>query len=333
MIPLKAEKLRMADIARELGVSTISVSRALAGQDGVSEELRRRILQKAAEMGYSKNRGLSGCRVLVLHQKPFLQDNSNFSRILQGMERELQEAECEYDLEFVDKSSQQGLRLPGKVLKGASYSAALCIGRFDTDYVNRLAERIPHTVFYTGYSPAGGSDCVWYNFNRGAYRECEYLIGRGHRRIGYVGGSPGYVSREKRLGIECALEDAGLCADETFFCNTLPDFTDRLCGRIREGAGPTALICQWDYTAVQVVKALHDQGLRVPEDVSVVGYGNTEMAALCIPALTTCELHIDYACHAAVELLRRRLRQPDKPAETVLVDSTLIARDSVRPLG
>lgn len=330
---MKAEKLRMADIARELGVSTISVSRALAGQEGVSEELRRRILRTAAEMGYSKGRSLAGSRVLVLHQKPFLQDNSNFSRILQGVERELQEAGCEYRLEFVDKRSQQERRMPGNVLKGSSYGAILYIGRFDGGYANAMAGVIPHAVCCTGYTPAGHGDCVWYNFNRGAYRECEYLLEQGHRRIGYVGSSPGYVSREKRLGIECALEDAGLCADESFFCPTLAEFTGRLCGRLHEPGGPTALICQWDYTAIQVIKALHDRGIRVPEDVSVMGYGNTEMASLCIPALTTCELHIDSACRTAVELLKRRLQQPDKPAETVLIDSTLVVRDSVRPLG
>lgn len=330
---MRTEKLRMADIARELGVSTISVSRALAGQEGVSEELRRRILQKAAEMGYSKSRGLRGNRVLVLHQKPFVQDNSNFSLILQGVERELQAAGCEYDLEFVDKSRQRDRRLPGKVLKGVTYGATLYIGNFEADYVRRLAGQIGSTVCYTGYAPDRTYDCVWYNFNRAAYRECAYLLEKGHRLIGYVGGRLGYVSREKALGIACAMADAGLTADERFFCYSQPEFASRLCELIAAGRGPTALICQWDYTAIQVIKTLHDRGIRVPDDVSVMGYGNTEMASLCIPALTTCELHIDYACHAAVEMLRRRMAWPDKPVETLLIDSTLVERDSVRPAG
>lgn len=330
---MHTEKLRMADIARELGISTISVSRALAGQEGVSDELRRRILQKAAEMGYSRTtRALDGSRVLVLHQKPVVQDNSNFSRILQGVEQELQQAGCEYDLAFVDKASQQSGLLPGRVRRGVPYAAVLYIGGFDAAYMRRLAGVIGSAVCCTGYSPAADCDGVWYHFHRAAWRQCDYLLARGHRRIGYVGNHAGYVSREKILGITMALESAGLAADERFFCDSFEDFSTRLCGLIRSGEGPTALICQWDYTAVQAMQTLHDQGLRVPQDVSVMGFGNTEMAALSIPALTTFDLHIDHVCRTAVELLRRRLNEPERPVETVLVDGTLIERDSVRPL-
>ncbi len=330
---MRTEKPRMADIARELGISTISVSRALAGQEGVSDELRRRIVQKAADMGYFRAaHTLDGSRVLVLHQKPLVQDNGNFSRILQGVEQELQQAGCEYDLAFVDKEKQLSGILPCKVRKGVPYAAVLYIGGFDAAYVRRLSTLIGSAVCCTGYSPAAECDGVWYHFNRAAWRQCDYLLARGHRRIGYVGNSLGYVSREKIAGITMALGAAGLAADERFFCPSMEDFSARLCGLIEKGEGPTALICQWDYTAVQVVKALHDRGLRVPEDVSVMGFGDTEMAALSIPALTTCDPHIDCVCRTAVELLRRRLREPERPVETVLIDSTLVERDSVRPL-
>jgi len=70
----------------------------------------------------------------------------------------------------------------------------------------------------------------------------------------------------------------------------------------------------------------------VPDDVSVIGSGNTEMSSLCIPALTTLEMHIDYACEMAVELLLKRFDRPEKPDESILINSTLIERESVRQL-
>lgn len=330
---MKTGKPTMSDIARELGISTISVSRALAGQDGVSGELRSLIRQKADEMGYFRAKGPLHPRVLVLHQKPIIQDNSNFSHIIQGVENALQDADCEYDMELEDKSSQGELRLPGRVLKGSRYDGAVLIGNFDRPYVEFLGAEIRHLVSLTGYTPAKGGDSVWYNFSAGAYRQCEYLIRQGHRKIAYLGNNRTFASQQKALGIRMALEDHGLPAEDAFFVYSEEDFESQVFPRIPAGQGPTAVICQKDYTAVKLLQFLHRRGIRVPEDVSVVGYGNTEMSALCIPALTTMELHIGYACETAVALLLKRLDRPDKPDESIRIDSTLIERDSVRPVA
>jgi Transcriptional regulators len=328
---VKPEKTKMSDIAKALNISTISVSRALAGQDGVSEELRSKILLKAGEMGYLKPKGLSDHRILVLHQKPFVQDNSNYSFMIQGIEKALQSAGCEYDVEFVRRESQ-GRQLPNKMLKGAGYDGILFIGKFETDYVKFVTQKIESFVIYTGYSPEGNYDAVWYNFNNAGYRQCEYLIQKGHRAIGYLGNSSGYVSREKVLGIQSALEDRRIPAEEAFFIYAEDEFREKILELFKGEKIPTAIICQWDYTAVKLIKYLHDMGLSVPDDISVIGSGNTEMSSLCIPALTTLELYIDYACETAVELLFKKIGRPEKPGETVLINSTLIERDSVRSI-
>ena len=71
----------------------------------------------------------------------------------------------------------------------------------------------------------------------------------------------------------------------------------------------------------------------MPDDLSIIGSGNTEMALLCIPALTTLEPHIAYACETAVVLLIKRIGKPEKPAEYIQIDSTLVERDSVKTPG
>lgn len=329
---MRNEKIKLSDIARELGVSTISVSRALSGQGGVSEELRDKVLLKANEMGYLRMKRSDKTRILVLHQKPFIQDNSNYSHIMQGIEKALQEAGCEYDMEFTDKDTQGKLCLPNKLQKGKPYDGLIIIGNFDSSYVELLSRKISNYVCYTGYAPSKNSDGVWYNFNNSAYRQCEYLIQKGHKRIGYLGNKWGYVSKEKVLGITCAMEDYELTVQEEFFLSS-DDYEQKMYDLIQNGGGPTAFICQWDYTAMKLIKYFHDKGIRVPEDISVIGHGNTEMSALCIPALTTMELYIDYACESAVALLLKRLGRPDKPKENILINSTLIERDSVCSLN
>ena len=225
------------------------------------------------------------------------------------------------------------MRLPTRIGKGIRYDGAIIIGNFSKSYVEFLSGKIPHTVSLTGYTNAKGGDSVWYNFNLAGYQLCEYLIQKGHRKIGYVGNNRNYASKEKTQGIISALEDYGIPVVEKYLTYSEEDFEKYVFPDILEGHGPTGLVCQKDYTAIKLLQFLHGHGIRVPNDISVVGYGNTEMSALCIPALTTMELHIDYACEMAVALLTKRLHRPLKPNESIAVDSTLIERDSVRPIG
>ncbi len=321
-------KIKLSDIADALGISTISVSRALSGQEGVSDELREKVLKKADEMGYLRTKSPGRIRVLVLHQKPFIQDNSNFSHVMQGIEKALQNAGCEYDMEFTDKTVQGKLSLPNKLQKGLLYDGLVLVGGFENIYVDFITKKINNYVCFTGYSPSRDCDGIWYNFSNSAYKQCKYLIMKGHKRIGYLGNNRGYVSKEKILGITSALEDNGLAAREEFFVYS-DNYEEIVSNLIKSKDGPTAFICQWDYTAMKLIKYLHDNGVKVPEDISVIGHGNTEMSALCIPALTTMELHIEYACESSVALLLKRLGRPDKPKENILINCTLIERDSV----
>jgi LacI family transcriptional regulator len=328
---LKVDKVKIADIAKVLEISTISVSRALSGQAGVGEELRNRILIKAKEMGYFKARNNEDIKILVLHQKPFVQDTGNYSHMIQGIEAAIQKKNCEYDIEFVDKDRQDDLYLPYKIQKGANFDGIMFIGRFNKEYVNFISTKIKNQVFYTGYSPSFDCDSVWYNFNNGGYKQCECLIKNGHTKIGFLGNSSVYKNKEKVLGITSALEDYELPIREEFFIYE-ENFEERITELISGKEAPTAIICQWDYTAIKLIKFLHEKGVKVPEDISVIGSGNTDISSLIIPALTTLELNIDYSCEGAVELLLKRINNPNKPYENITINSVLVERDSVRDI-
>lgn len=326
---MKIDKVKISDIAKALEVSTISVSRALSGQPGVSDDLRDKILLKAKELGYYKVKNNEDIKILVLHQKPFVQDSSNYSYMVQGIERVIQKLGCEYDIEFVDKEHQDELYLPYKIQKGINFDGIIFIGRFNSEYVDFISRKIKNQVFYTGYSPSFDCDSVWYNFNNGGYKQCEYLIKKGHKEIGFLGSSIVYKNKEKVLGITSALEDYKLPIRDEFFIYE-ENFEERVTELVNRKDGPTAIICQWDYTAIKLIKLLYEKGIKVPEDISVIGSGNTEMSSLCIPALTTLELNIEYACESAAALLLKRINNPHKPYENITINSVLVERDSVR---
>ena len=93
---------------------------------------------------------------------------------------------------------------------------------------------------------------------------------------------------------------------------------------------PTAFICNSDYTALRLIKFLHQHGVGVPSAVSVIGSGNHDMASMSIPGLTSFDLSIEHASRLVVQTLLNHIRQPELPWITLYVDTKLVERESVR---
>lgn len=330
-------KTTIAGIASALDISAISVSRALAGKVGVGEDLREKILLKAKEMGYIKTTNKNTYKILALHQRPLMQDNSNFTYVIQGIERALQNMDVSYHTEFVSKDHQDKMQLPYKLLKENNFDGIILIGRFNDDYLGLLKQKVKNHIFYTGYSPSCDVDSVWFNFNNGGYKQCEYLIKKGHRDIGFLGRrSILFRNKEKVLGITSALEDYEIPIIPEFFTYIEEDFEENfeasVMNLLKAKHKPTAIICQGDFIAVKLINLLYKKGINVPEDISIISSGNTEMASMTMPSLTTLDLNIEYSCEIAVELLLKRINNPDKPCESITINSTLVPRESVKDL-
>lgn len=332
-----SSKTTISDIATALDISAISVSRALSGKIGVGEELREKILLKAKEMGYMKPTKKNNYKILVLHQRPLLQDNSNFAYMIQGIERALQNMDIYYHTEFIDKNIQDKMQLPYKLLKENDFNGIIFIGKFNDNYIGILKQKVKNQIFYTGYSPSCDFDSVWFNFNNGGYKQCEYLIKNGHKDIGFLGRrSILFRNKEKVLGITSALEDYDIPIRTELFTYIEENFEDNFESSVMNlfmsEHKPSAIICQGDFIAVKLINLLYKKGIKVPEDISIISSGNTEMSSLTLPALTTLDLNIEYSCEIAVELLLKRINNPNKPCESITINSTLISRESVKSL-
>lgn len=327
---MKNEKVTITEIANSLGISPVSISRALSGQPGVSEELKDKIFEKAKEMGYVKPRKNAQSTILVLHQRPYLPDNSNFSHMVQGVEKALQNAGLDYHVEFVDKDVQDKLILPHKLSKGTHFDGVIFIGRFNLDYASFISRKISNVIFLTGYSPSYDYDSVWFSFTNAGYKQSEHLIRQGHRKIGFAGNSQLFRNKERLLGIAAAHNDYQIPLYQDFILDIDESYQAKLEQLIADANLPTAFICDYDFTAIELIKFLYQKNIKVPDDVSIIGGGNTEMSLLSIPALTTLDLNIGYACDIVVATLLKRIGRPDKPSENIAILSKLIVRDSVK---
>ncbi|TCT16174.1 LacI family transcriptional regulator [Natranaerovirga pectinivora] len=350
---MKNKKPTLTEIANALGISTVSVSRALSGQSGISDDLRNKVIDKANELGYLKKKSDS-LKILVLHLKPYTQDNSNFSLLMQRLERSLQHADTDYSIEFIPKETQDQLLLPYKLSKCGHFDGVIFIGKFDLKYMALVQKKIPCQVLFTGYSPGYMGDSIWFNFNNSGYQQCEYLIQKGHKNIGFLGNISLIRNKEKLLGITTALENYNLLPNEDLFIENIAfskkdqlalftnrdhsisyidktdiNYSKKLVELIQSKKDLSAIICEWDFTAIELINLLQEHNIKVPEDISIMGSGNSEYATVTTPTLTTMDINVAYASDLVVKTLIKRIKLPFKHYKNIGVLCTLVERNSV----
>lgn len=318
-------------IARRLGVSTSLVSRALrgeAGRIGAAPDTIRRICREAARCGYAPNlaaRSLRGGanRLLGVVVRDFA--DPFFGPLLGALQ---QQAAAEPACSLVvtgsgagDDAPFGGHRLDGFILMGSD---------FQPPGLDRLA-RAGTPMVRLGDGPADEPFAqvrvaqAW-----GFARLLDYLRGLGHRRIGYLdAGTPASLRRAEVL--RSVLRQAGLPALEIACVASSGSRPAELVASVRrllhrDGAGAiTALVAADDVLALEVLRALHDTGLHVPRDLSMVGVDDIPFASLAVPALTTLR-----APTAALAIQAFRLALGEEPAGAARLDvqPELVVRES-----
>ncbi len=204
----------------------------------------------------------------------------------------------------------------------------------------RLLER-GHRVVLMGAPPAGvypEAPCVYGDQELGGWIACRHLILHGHRRIGYVYTNTRYPldTTLRWKGHQRAIDEArrsGLAIESSVY-----DSEDELLWRgdpcamaaqFRSAGAPTCIVAWNDYDAVRVIRLLHSAGLRVPEDVSVIGFDRLPASEDCVPALTTVDQHVETQLRTVLDLLSRETLPPNTQATIVV--PTLVSRASCGP--
>ncbi|WBB76648.1 LacI family DNA-binding transcriptional regulator [Micromonospora sp. WMMD1128] len=340
-MPRPGPRLRLADVAERAGVSLATASRALAGRDGVSEELARHVRQVSRELGYVANpyaRTLAGGATstvgLIVHQV----DDPYFSEIASGV---------------IEVAAEQGLlvqiahsgRDPENELRQLRHLIAQRVGiiliagsGYDDPGVEAQArdeladfQRGGGRVAVVGRH-ALGVDAVVPDNEAGGHALGAHLLALGHRRIAVAAGTPGLTTVADRLaGVTAALVAAGHSPDEMAVVHS--DFT-RDGGRVAAerilGAHPesTAIVALNDAMAIGVLSVLRARRIPVPERISVVGFDDVSVAADLAPSLTTVRLPMTEMGRTALQLaLKPRATRPRRRS----TGHTLIVRDSTGP--
>ena len=339
------DQITLRDIAEESGYSIAAVSLALRHKSGVSESTREHILQIAETLGYPlkspeeivrpeslKNLGL------IVKSEPENPPRANpfYSRILSGIEGVCRQEEINllYAKIPVD-SDNHPVQLP-KLLSHEELDGLLIVGAFINETVTSQVEdylQIP-VILVDAYAIDKDYDAVVSDNFSGAYAAVKYLIDKGHRHIGMLGGCQStYPSlKERRRGYEQALADYDIPHSYLTQCDLHPDEAfDATQELLEANSQVTAIFGCNDEVAIAAIHAAGKMGRNVPERLSIIGYDDIDFAQYVTPPLTT--MHVDKIVmgRAAVRLLLWRLGYPDAARMTVTVHSPLVERSSVLP--
>jgi LacI family transcriptional regulator, repressor for deo operon, udp, cdd, tsx, nupC, and nupG len=331
------------DIAKMAGVSVATVSRALSQPGVVKESTIKKVEAAIRKLDYKPNAMAAGLRrqksdniivVVPNIHNPF------YSGVVQGIENiahgngykvllgETQDNQARLDryTEMVHRKQADGLILLGSLLP-SDVKASLRNGRDAS---------IP-LVLACEYFKGLDSPNVQIDNLKAAALAVEHLLKLGHARIAKITGPAGNpLSRDRLNGYKSALKDAKLAFNPKLVVDG--DFTvssgyEAMKNLLKQTPKPTAVFCSNDEMAIGALKAIKEKGLRVPEDISVVGFDNLRFAEYCSPALTTIAQPNVQIGEVAMQLMMDLLDDGPKKTKPIVLPHSLIVRESTARLG
>ncbi len=327
----------LRDVARHAGVSVATASRVVSGLDNVRFETRERVERAMRDLlyvppGRRPATGLIGLLVPDL-------ENPIFPAMAQAMEERATEAgyasilcnttaaafrEVDYVHMLLDRGADGMIFISCEMTNLSG----------DHDHYARLVEEGARIVFVNGALNTLNVPSVGVDERLAGECATQHLIDLGHRRIGYVAGADHYLpTRQKAAGRESALRAAGLEPDGLVAHGSFTVDGGRAALRnlLVSEAPPTGVICSSDLMAIGVLQEVAEKGLRVPDDLSVVGFDGIDATSWTNPTLTTVEQPIDEIAETAVNALQSLIADPGKPLPDSFFRPRLRERESTAP--
>lgn len=328
----------MAEIAALAGVSKPTVSKVMNGQPGVAAATRERVERVVAERGYVRNgaaRALSAGRAGSMHLVVKELDSPYFVEIIQGVEETLERAGLSMVLTATNDEERRQRRWMARVVEHGTDGVILVLPEEHAAYLEQLREEgIPFAVVDDRGESLPDVPSVGATNFAGGFAATEYLLSLGHRRIAAIGGPPHKSTRARLAGYHTALHEAGVVSDPPlvqpgdFMAEGGYAATHAL---LRAQEPPTAIFAGSDLQAMGVYKALHEHGLRVPDDMSVVGFDDVPLSGLLAPALTTVRQPLREMGALATGMLLRIVAGESLESTRVELATSLVVRKSCLP--
>jgi len=325
------------DIAKVAEVSHSTVSRALRDSPLISEETKARIQRIAQELGYSPSaiaRGLVTKRTQTLGLVVTTIADPFVAEVVRGIEERALDAG--YSIILCQSQSDPDRELAAvEILREKRVDAIIVTAsRVGSLYLPLLEKLAVPIVLINNQQEGRYVHSVGTDNLQGGWLAARYLLELGHTRLGYITGPTWAAASKLRLeGARRALQERGLDFDPTLIAQgdgRVGGGQEAMAQLLRHSPPPTAVFCYNDMTAIGAMRAIQQAGLRVPDDISVMGYDDIAFTAYMVPPLTTIKQHKYEMGYQATEMALALLADGDA-VENVLVPGELVVRESCAP--
>lgn len=328
----KSGKVTMQDIADQLAISKVSVSKALNGKGGISGKLRSTIIATAQAMGYDRVPAETARSfAFVVSKRFFLETDAFYSEMYYRFSQQCVDIGCSTTLIIVSSSEEKQPRLPIQLQTG-KFDGIAVAGEIADAFLRLLDEPGRPMVLMDFENPAVAANALLTDNYHWGSLVTQKLVDCGHRRIGFVG-QPGATSSitDRYFGYRRTLLVNGLPFQEDWVLQNSDPSTGLYTFNIDlPEEMPTAFVCHCDMSAHYLLATLNQHGYRCPEDVSIISFDNTRLAETCCPPLTSVSIDTRAFARQALELLtNEKLRAADR---RLYLPATLVERKSVAPM-
>jgi DNA-binding LacI/PurR family transcriptional regulator len=335
MKSLSPRRPTIIDVALRAGVSKSMVSLVMRGVHAVSDEKRRVVLEAAAELGYRPNavaRSLVSRRTNLVGVLLSDLRNPFFTDVIDGIEAESEARGYKTIICTASRLASVERRALDTLLELRVDGVILASPMLDTGTITSTSEEVP-VVLVARHLAGEPIDSVSNDDPAGAGLVVEHLAALGHRRIAHVDGACGAGADERRAGYEHAMRALGLGDQVRAVTGGYTEDGGRagVQALLESDEPPTAIFVANDLAALGALSALSERGIRVPQDVSIVGYDNISLASVRYINLTTVDQPRPDMGRSAVSLILDRLASRRREPRHIIVPPRLVVRGTTAP--
>ncbi|MCK5129303.1 MAG: LacI family DNA-binding transcriptional regulator [Clostridiales bacterium] len=325
------KKTTMQDIATNLNISRMTVSKAFKGNNDISEETREKIFKIASELNYNYKTS-AYLKILVLITPLFLEiDEQFYTKIYKKLIKESITKDIGLSMNVITDAMRNNPILPH--INESEVDGLILLGELPKEYIKKLYKLNLPIVFIDFYNNAFKCDAIITNSYLYSYNITSHLISMGHTEIGFVGNIKSSSSVQDRyLGYYKALLENNIVLNESYIVK------DRDAQGLLESFSlpsklPTAFVCNNDYTAYNLINYLKSKNYNTPDDISIVGFDDVLDIGSTTPKLTTVRVNIDDMAHLGIGRIIQNITKKALKPKTYVINSTIIFRDSVKKLN
>lgn len=329
-------KITLENISTKLNISKNTVSKALRGAPGVSEDLRKKIVQLASEMGYKKALQSSDNNlknITIIGRKTFFAEVTFWPHVFFGITHYAGEKNIKISIINIDETKEDKPETFSSIVSHLS-DGYIIVGTISDSLLKKIKATNLPIVVVDHFSEEVDCDYINSSNKTGICKAIKHLYQNNHRNIGFIGNSisaysfveryESYLKYMKEFSLDVCSDFIWLDAE---YLNT--EYYKKKFKQLHHFENfPSAFVCVNDNTALTFMNALMEMGMKVPDDISIIGFDN--ISELSYPGLTTIDVPKQSMGEKAVEQLLYRATNPSSPFANIIISTQIVQRNSVK---